>query len=105
MGDLTQMLMVTGGSVTGLTDEMEREGLVKRESDPSDRRAWIVSMTEKGKRVFRRMAKEHEEWIVELIGALDQRSLQTLHTELGRLRLTLSGLGRNQARRERADGS
>ena len=96
MGDLTQMLMVTGGSVTGLTDAMEREGLVKRESDPSDRRACIVSMTDEGKRVFRRMAKEHEEWIVELIGALDQRTLRTLHTELGRLRLQLSGLKRTK---------
>ena len=32
--------MVTGGNVTGLTDELEREELVQRESDPADRRAW-----------------------------------------------------------------
>ena len=30
--------MVTGGNVTGLTDELEREGLVQRESIPNDRR-------------------------------------------------------------------
>ena len=42
MGDLSRYLMVTGGNVTGLTDELARDGLVSREASPGDRRAWIV---------------------------------------------------------------
>ena len=34
MSELSRYLMVTGGNVTGLTDELEREGLVARESEP-----------------------------------------------------------------------
>jgi DNA-binding MarR family transcriptional regulator len=42
MRDLSRHLMVTGGNVTALTDDLERDGLVTRESSPTDRRAWIV---------------------------------------------------------------
>ena len=52
MRDLSRYLMVTGGNVTGLTDELERDGLVVRESSPTDRRAWIVRLTPKGRRRF-----------------------------------------------------
>ena len=34
MRELSRYLMVTGGNVTGLTDELERDGLVARESEP-----------------------------------------------------------------------
>ena len=30
MGELSQRLMVTGGNITGLTDQLVKEGLVKR---------------------------------------------------------------------------
>src|SRR6187455_1749101 len=45
MRELSRYLMVTGGNVTGLTDDLANEGLVVRESSPSDRRAWIVRLT------------------------------------------------------------
>src|SRR5437870_4737173 len=66
MGELSQRLMVTGGNVTGITDRVEAEGLVKREAHPSDRRAFSVQLTPAGRRQFRRMAAVHEQWVVEL---------------------------------------
>ena len=50
MGELSSRLMVTGGNVTGLTDELQRDGLVLRATHPNDRRAWIVRLTPKGRR-------------------------------------------------------
>ena len=35
MRELSRCLMVTGGNVTGLTDELERDGLVVREAAPA----------------------------------------------------------------------
>ena len=52
MRELSRFLMVTGGNVTGLTDELEREGFVVREDSPTDRRAWIVRLTDKGRDFF-----------------------------------------------------
>ncbi|MBA3477025.1 MAG: MarR family transcriptional regulator [Lautropia sp.] len=87
---LSRYLMVTGSNVTGLTDELEREGLVARAANPDDRRAWIVSLTPKGRRVFEAMAKEHEQWVLELLSGLDARAVQRLHTGLGALRVQLT---------------
>ena len=89
MRELSRYLMVTGGNVTGLTDDLERDGLVAREASPSDRRAWILRLTPKGRRSFEAMALEHERWILELLGGLDERTVQQLYTQLGALRVQL----------------
>ena len=89
MRELSRYLMVTGGNVTGLTDDLERDGLVAREASPSDRRAWILRLTPKGRRSFEAMAQEHERWILELLGGLDERTVQQLYTQLGALRVQL----------------
>lgn len=90
MRELSRHLMVTGGNVTGLTDELEREGLVQRESSASDRRAWIVRMTPQGRRSFEAMAKEHEEWILALFGGVDASALRRLYADLGELRVRVA---------------
>lgn len=89
MRELSRYLMVTGGNVTGLTDDLERDGLVAREAAPADRRAWIVRLTPKGRRSFESMAAEHERWILELFSGLDERTVQQLHSQLGALRVQL----------------
>ena len=90
MRDLSRYLMVTGGNITGLTDELERDGLVARESSPNDRRSWIVRLTPDGRRSFEAMAREHERWVVELFGGLDAETVQQLHEQLGALRVQVA---------------
>ncbi len=89
MRELSRYLMVTGGNVTGLTGELERDALVVRESSPEDGRAWIVRLTPKGRRVFETMAGEHEQWISEMLEGIDPRTVQQLYTQLGTLRVQL----------------
>jgi DNA-binding MarR family transcriptional regulator len=89
MRALSRYLMVSGGNVTGLTDELERDGLVVRESSPEDRRAWIVRLTPRGRRAFEAMARAHEAWLLELFAGLDAQSVEQLYTQLGALRVHL----------------
>lgn len=89
MSELSGYLMVTGGNITGLTDELEQEKLVTREASPTDRRAWIVRLTPKGRRSFEAMARAHEEWILELFSGLSRTEMQQLHALLGELRVHL----------------
>jgi DNA-binding MarR family transcriptional regulator len=89
MKELTRFLMVTGANVTGLTDELERDGLVERSSSPTDRRSWIVNLTPKGRKNFESMAAEHEGWILELFSCLDPKTVNQLYTQLGALRVHL----------------
>ena len=90
MSELSRRLMVTGGNVTALTDDLERDGLVVRESSPTDRRSWIVRLTPQGRRGFEAMAQEHERWVVELFSGIDARTVQQLHQHLGALRVVLN---------------
>lgn len=92
MKEISRNLMVTGGNVTGLTDELEAEGLVIREPRPNDRRAWVVRLSDRGRRSFRAMASEHEQWILEIFSALDAKSLQQLSGQLGVLRVHVLAL-------------
>lgn len=67
MGELSKRMMVTGGNITGITDQLEQEKLVVRVTDPQDRRASSVQLTEAGRAAFNAMAKVHEAWIEELL--------------------------------------
>jgi DNA-binding MarR family transcriptional regulator len=86
MSELSQRLMVSGGNVTGITDQLEREGLVLRTRHPGDRRAYTVKLTEKGLRRFREMAARHEQWMIELLGGLSREEKDAMIRELGKLK-------------------
>ena len=92
MGELSRRLMVTGGNVTGVTDMLEREGLVARSADPLDRRAYRVRLTSAGRKVFRAMAEEHERWIVESFRALSGREMAKMAALLARLKTHVRSL-------------
>jgi DNA-binding MarR family transcriptional regulator len=90
MSTLSRYLMVTGGNVTALTDELEREGMVQRDSDPEDRRSWKLRMTTAGRKAFERIAREHELWVIELFAGVDSAQKQLLYEGLGRLRVQMA---------------
>jgi DNA-binding MarR family transcriptional regulator len=83
MGEISNRLMVTTGNITGLTDELEGEGLVERLVDPSSRRAYLVRMTPKGRKAFRTAAKANEGWIEEFFSALPAKDKKLLFDLLG----------------------
>lgn len=67
MGELSKRMMVTGGNITGITDQLEREQLVVRVQDVNDRRASAVKLTPAGRAAFDEMATVHERWIEEML--------------------------------------
>ncbi len=89
MGELSRRLMVTGGNVTGITDQLVAEGLVRRDPIAGDRRACAVRLTPKGKRAFDAMAAEHEGWIEDLLSGLARTERDRLYVLLGRLKTTI----------------
>ena len=86
MSELSQRLMVTGGNVTGITDGLEKEGLVVREVDTADRRVFRVKLTAEGQKQFRRMAMEHEQWIIGMFDSLSMKQKKQLVELLGELK-------------------
>ena len=90
MNALSRYLMVTGGNITGLTDELEKEGLVQREPSPQDRRAFVLKLTPEGRGRFEQIAAEHEGWIVELFAGWTPAQKTQVHELLAQLKTHLS---------------
>ena len=88
MSELSRLLMVTGGNVTGIVDQLVKEGLVERVDDAEDRRAWRVTLTRAGGKAFAEMARAHEEWVIELLGGLTRKESEALMQLLARLKQT-----------------
>jgi DNA-binding MarR family transcriptional regulator len=84
MSELSSMLMVSNGNVTGIVERLSDDGHITRETVPGDRRAAQVRLTRKGLVEFERQAAAHEGWVNELLGAVG-RNEAVLVSDLLRL--------------------
>ncbi|CCJ33483.1 MarR family winged helix-turn-helix transcriptional regulator [Caloramator australicus] len=73
IGEIIEKILSTGGNMTVVIDNLEKSGMVKRYQDPNDRRASIISITEKGRRKIEEIFPIHLE---ELNNALINLSLE-----------------------------
>ncbi|HQR04761.1 MAG: MarR family transcriptional regulator [Proteobacteria bacterium] len=92
MGELSKRMMVTGGNVTGITDQLVAEGLVVREDNPADRRAYIVKLTPEGRKSFKKMAEAHEKWILELFSGISVEQKKQLYSLMAALKSHLTSV-------------
>jgi MarR family 2-MHQ and catechol resistance regulon transcriptional repressor len=86
-GELCRRILRSGSNVTTVVDNLEREGLVRRERDANDRRIQIVHLTDKGRELLDRALPVHVRRITRVMAALDpdeQRELGRLCRKLGR---------------------
>lgn len=86
MGELSRRMMVSGGNITVIVDQLEKEQLVQRKVAATDRRSFRVLLTASGRKSFARMAVAHEQWVVDLFGGLDEHAQEQLNTLLGHLK-------------------
>ena len=86
MNELSRLLMVTGGNVTAIVDQLEGEALVERLAEPADRRAHRIRLTRAGERTFAEMASAHEGWVVEMLAGLSRKEHEELLKLLAKLK-------------------
>ncbi len=86
MGELSKRMMVSGGNVSGIATQLVNEGLVQRSPQPDNRRSVVVKLTAKGARVFSRMAEEHEQWVIGMLGHLNNKEAEQLMQLLRRVK-------------------
>jgi len=90
MGEISERMMVTGGNVTGIADELVSAGLVVRAPSRGDRRAYTIKLTPAGRRAFSEMARAHERWIVQLLAGLNAREKAGVFETLAKLKRHLA---------------
>jgi DNA-binding MarR family transcriptional regulator len=85
MAELADALRVVPRSATGVVEGLEEVGLVRRQTDPADRRSVLVSLTQAGRGTLDELAAARRQTAEELFGMLDpedQRRLLALLTTL-----------------------
>jgi DNA-binding MarR family transcriptional regulator len=71
MTELSRMLIVSNGNVTGIIDRLVVEKLVARRPAADDRRSLSVRLTPKGGQQFDIIAKAHQDWVDRLLSGFD----------------------------------
>jgi len=86
-GEVSQKILKSGGNLTLVIDNLERDGLVRRERDGKDRRVIHVHLTEAGKRKVEAVLPGHVAALVDefkVLSAGEQKTLGELCRKLGR---------------------
>ena len=92
MTEISQRMMVTGGNITRIAEQLLNEGLISRCVARDDRRASIVRLTASGRRAFGEMARRHEDWIVETFAGLSEAERTQLFRLLAKLKRHLNAV-------------
>jgi DNA-binding MarR family transcriptional regulator len=91
--ELAELASVSRATITGLLDSLERDGFVRREPDPADRRQMSVHLTSKGQEFMHDILPEHFRLITRLMGNLandEQQALSRLLTKVSMQALSLA---------------
>ena len=88
MSSLAEHVLLSPAGVTHLVTRLERDGLVRREVDPSDRRKWYTVLTSQGNEVLKDARRTHNatlrRGLLRVTTPTDRRTLQRLWTRLSK---------------------
>lgn len=83
--DISKALEISPSTLIGVLDELERQELIKRERQETDKRVVLVSVTKKGKNVVAKHYKEDELLLTNLLKPLDENELEQLRQLLEKM--------------------
>lgn len=87
ISEIQDKVRLASGSMTAAVDRLEKLGLVVRRSSPSDRRARVLELTAKGKRLAASCFKRHAKDLEALMSGLSQKEKEQLYGSLKKLGL------------------
>lgn len=70
VGDIGERFDITNAAASQLVDKLVQSGLIQRKEDPSDRRAKLLNLTDKGNKLIQQGIEERYRWVDELAGKL-----------------------------------
>jgi MarR family 2-MHQ and catechol resistance regulon transcriptional repressor len=74
--DLAQKLLKSGGNITMVVDNLEKQGFVQRERSTKDRRYFTINLTRQGKALIEKLFPKHVDAIVEEFSVLSDDELK-----------------------------
>lgn len=89
--EIGERRLVTRGTVTGLLDTLERQGLVKRIPHPEDRRRLLIEITGRGRGVLSDASEELFPAQAQMVSVLTRKEKVAFVALLGKLQHHLAG--------------
>lgn len=77
ISNLLEKMLATSGNMTVILKNMERDGIIYRKRDTEDKRAFIVGLTDKGRKLFEKILPEHKVEIEKLYSILTDEEKAT----------------------------
>jgi MarR family transcriptional regulator, transcriptional regulator for hemolysin len=88
--ELAERLDVEPITACRIVDRLEEAGLIERQRDPEDRRAWRLVLTDKAQPIYRRLGDLAEEMAGEAFAGFSQGEFDAIRAKLARVRENVS---------------
>lgn len=85
MSEIAAKLLITVGTLTTAINNLIKKGYVERRREEKDRRVVLISLTHKGRIVYRVHERFHSNMIKEIITGLNEEETDILITSLEKL--------------------
>ncbi|HBI69634.1 MAG TPA: transcriptional regulator, partial [Massilia sp.] len=72
---LADLLGIEGPSIVSMLDRLERDGLVRREPSPLDRRVKLAHLTDDGRALYAKVREEADAFRAAMLDGLDPATL------------------------------
>ncbi len=89
MGSFCSKMLTSGGNITVVIDNLEKDGLVERIPFPKDRRAITVRLTSKGEKLFNDIFSRHAQFVTKVASVLNEEEQIQLSALLKKLGMAL----------------
>jgi len=85
MKELAEKMGITTGTLTVMVDRLEKNGLVARQPHPTDRRSYVIVLTDLGRDHFKEHHKMHYHLTEEITSSFNDTEIDNLKNYLERL--------------------
>jgi DNA-binding MarR family transcriptional regulator len=85
MQDVAKHFKIRAPSATFLAEELVRGGYLKRSANAKDRRRVELTLTPKGKRMFKTLEEKRNKILTKLFGSLEEKDRDELNRILGEI--------------------
>lgn len=83
--EIIDVVLTTSGNMTVVIKNLEKNGLVARESNPKDKRSYVVSLTPKGRELIKSIFPKHMKMLAKNLSILSKEEKDNLLATLKKL--------------------
>ena len=83
--EIIDVVLTTSGNMTVVIKNLEKNGLVARESNPKDKRSYVVSLTPKGRELIKSIFPKHMKILAKNLNVLSKAEKDNLLATLKKL--------------------